>query len=141
MYEDRCCRETFCPVKGGLNRSTRSRNISWWTAGPGRVAPDVSSQLTRGFFLVAAHHHLTDYHQNQTHCYSCCIRIPSVASLAIDLLVLLAIQGRQRHRKGGTAHNRSTPPKAVPEAFSVFEEALSADLSARSAKKNFRMYF
>ena len=23
-------------------------------------------------------------------------------------------QGRQRHRKGGTAHNRSTPPKAVP---------------------------
>ena len=92
MYEDRCCRETFCPVKGGLNRSTCSRNISWWTAGPGRVAPDVSSQLTQCvFFLLAAHHHLTDYHQNQTHCYSCCIRIPSVASLAIDLLVLLAI--------------------------------------------------
>ena len=24
------------------------------------------------------------------------------------------LQGRQRHRKGGTAHNRSAPPKAVP---------------------------
>ena len=62
---------------GGLNRwSTCSR---WWTAGTSRSGCLFTTD-TR--FLSVLDHHLTDYHQNQTHCYSCCIRIPSVTQTA-----------------------------------------------------------
>ena len=61
---------------GGLNRwSTCSR---WWTAGTS-YSGCLFTTDTR--FLSVLDHHLTDYHQNQTHGYSCCIRIPSVTAM------------------------------------------------------------
>ena len=45
------------------------------------------------------------------------------------------IQGRQRHRKGGTAHNRSTPLKAVPGGALCVGGAKCRSVRAKRGKK------